>query len=241
MIPRIKQFLKVFLPPTCPLCRAVIEEDHTLCPKCFSAFPFISDPLCDKCGGPLSLGLADGEVCGGCLKKGQGSSISKARSVAKYAPQTSQLIKSFKEGDCVELSSFMGKLMYSYGENILKDVELITSVPLFWRKMVKRKFNQAAMLANEVGKYSNLPVCNNVLLRREGGKAQKLLGRSERKKQAKELYAVDTNLAPFVEGRVLLLIDDVYTTGATLEACAKALKDKGAQEVRTLTFAKTSH
>ena len=196
--------LNAFFPPTCPICAKRIETAGLLCADCFSGLQFIHA----HCDGKASAVVYD--------------EVSK------------QLILSLKYADRTEISMLLARMMVNAGKDILEQSDLLTCVPLHWTRMMVRKYNQAAVLAEAVSKICDIP-SNPLLLKRIKATA-KQSSRSERFANVREAFSFNAKYN--IKDKTIVLIDDVVTTGATTNECARVLLKNGAKEVRLLTFAK---
>jgi len=240
--------LDLVLPPRCLGCGALVAAQGALCPACWSAITFVTEPLCRCCGLPFAFdsgafelgetagGAADALECGACLAVPP--PFRRARAVMRYDDGSRPLLLGFKHGDRTEAAPpFAGWLARS-GRDLLAEAELIAPVPLHWRRLFARRFNQAALLAQALGRASGLPVVPDLLVRRRATPSQGHLSRAERQRNVAGAFAVHPRRGDLLRGRRLLLVDDVMTTGATVSACARAALRGGAAEVEVLVLAR---
>jgi competence protein ComFC len=222
--------LKLLYPPHCYLCSSPIEDGH-LCPACFAGLPRPAPegPLCARCGAPL--GDPEVDLCEECA--GRPWFFEQARSFGFYEGGLAELIKGLKFGGERALARELARYLLEAGEGLLTQAEALTYVPLTSGKLRQRGFNQAELLARELGKLADLPVIPALVKVRETADqtALKSWGRWENVRGA---------FAPSGEPLCarLLLVDDVYTTGATAEECSRALREGGYEEVYVLTVAR---
>ena len=200
-----------------------------ICRECLKKLPFVKEHYCMKCGKPAA---AEQEYCSQC--SGKKRSFTQGRSVLMYNDVLKVSVLKYKYEERREYGDFYAKLMCYYGKkDILRwNPDIILPVPLHRRKQRLRGFNQAAYLAIQVGEYFGIPVSENVLKNVKNTKSQKKLDAANRAHNLKNAFAVCED----VTGLDILVIDDVYTTGSTMEEIASLLRAKGAQNVYFFTI-----
>ena len=203
----LKSLLNAFFPPVCPVCSDRIDEAGKLCPRCFGRLAFVADNT-----------------------KEQASAV-------VYDETSRQLILALKYGDRLDLAPLLARLMYNAGRDSLADADVLAAVPLHWKRMFSRKYNQAVVLAAELSKLSGVPCCPEMLKRVKSTPKQGT--RKERFENVNKAFVSNSDFS--VRKKTIVLIDDVVTTGATAQACASVLLKNGAKEVRLLTFAKAQN
>ncbi|MCM1323090.1 MAG: ComF family protein [Acetobacter sp.] len=235
MIHWLKAFIYTILPPRCLLCGKVIHSDNSLCSDCFSNINFITKPYCKHCGFPLSEFETDSLYCLTCLSKKSPFRLS--RSAVKYDNFSKKLILDFKFSDRLENKTLLAHWLFVAGEDIFNQgIDVIIPVPLHYARLFKRKYNQSAVLAAELSKLCHRPVDYKVLRKIKHTTPQIECSGKQRSRNVKNAFQI---ISPEkIKGKRIVLIDDVFTTGATLTECAKALKCAGAKSVDTLTVAR---
>lgn len=216
----------------CILCqqRAGDIDDRGLCRACADSLPIITPPVCQKCGRPIG---EDG-ICIDCAYMRY--HFEQAVSVLHYTPEVKQLIHRFKYGGISYLSRTLGWWMArAFEQRCGWEVDVIIPVPLHPRRQRERGFNQSALLAREVGKYIGVPVNEKVLVRKKYTTAQAGLNKFQRMQNLHGAFEVREPEA--VRGKSVLLVDDVFTTGSTVDECSKELQQAGAKRVYVLTLA----
>ena len=198
------KFLNVFFPPVCPVCKSRTETAGGLCPDCFALLRFVEE------------------------------NSEKQASAVVYDEFSRQLILDLKYGDRLDIAPLLARLMYNAGQKVLRNADWLTGVPLHWKRMLSRKYNQAVVLMAELSRLSGVSSDPEILKRIKATPKQGT--RKERFENVKKAFVL--NSASDVQGKTIVLIDDVVTTGATAKACADVLLDGGAKEVRLLTFAR---
>jgi len=226
----------LLLPPRCLACGAVVAAEAPLCPGCWAAIAFLAPPCCACCGLPFAHDQGEGALCGGCVARPP--VFQRARAVFRYDDASRGLILAFKHGDRLDAVPPFARWLAAAGAELLAEADLILPVPLHRRRLFARRYNQAALLALALGKAAAKPVATQLLLRRRNTPSQGHLRSSQRRRNVAGAFAVAAGGAARLAGARVLLIDDVFTTGATLEAAAKALLAAGAREVDCLTLAR---
>ena len=217
-------------PPVCGACEAPTTAHGQLCSECWDRVRFIGAPQCAACGLPFPHELGKGALCGGCARARP--RIDRAR--AAFKP----MILAFKHGDRSDLLPALVGHLLRPGRVLLEDADLIVPVPLHWRRMLRRRFNQSALLANGLAARTGVPSWPDLLVRVKPTRTQGGLGRQGRIRNVAGAFRVRERHLVAVAGKRVLLIDDVATTGATLDAAARALLKAGAAAVDALTIAR---
>jgi len=228
--------LNAVLPPRCLKCGDILAAEHGLCPECWRKIAWLSPPCCACCGTPFPFDGGEGTRCGACLQKPP--AYDRARAVCRYDEESRDLILGFKHADRTDSVPALAGWMARAGAALLDSADLIVPVPLHWTRLASRRFNQAALLAQALGRLAARPVEPQALLRRRATRSQGHLGRLARFRNVKGAIAVTERHVSTVAHRRILLIDDVITTGATVESAAKALISAGAGSVDVLALAK---
>jgi ComF family protein len=230
--------LDVLLPPRCLMCGVMVEVDGLLCPACWSGLSFIAPPLCESCGLPFAFEVAARTRCAGCLA--DAPPFARARAVMVYDDASKRLILGFKHADRTEAAPTFGRWLARAGAALAAEADLIVPVPLHRWRLLLRRYNQAGLLAQALGRTVARPVVPDALVRRRRTPSQGGLGRTGRRRNVAGAFAVRASRARLVEGRRVLLVDDVHTTGATLGECARVLRRAGAAAVDVLTLARVT-
>lgn len=229
------RFLNALFPPVCLGCRKRVETVGALCSECFSHLKFITAPACLYCGKPLPGGEEKAKLCGNCLQ--HKPPYHRASAPLCYEEMSRKLILGLKYGDRLEVVPTFARFMVHAGADILKDADLLVPVPLHWKRLLIRKYNQAAVLSEAVTKLSGVPTDSFVLKRKKATPKQGGFSKSERYRNVDGVFMFNSKKT--IEGKVIVLIDDVMASGATVSSCAKELYAHGAAEVRILTLAKS--
>jgi ComF family protein len=222
-----KWLVDFFFPSRCLGCG---RWGDLICEKCFLDLPRIVPPICSKCGRPES----SGGLCPGCWSTPP--SIDGIRSVFRFEGVVRKAIHQLKYYDLKTISKDLAKILYDYITFNKLEYEVIVPVPLHKKRLRHRGYNQSLLIARELGKLTNNDVLTDVLVRvKEGVSQARTTGVQQRMKNVKDAFSYQGYSAM---NRKVILIDDVCTSGATLESCAEALKSAGAETVWGLTIAR---
>ncbi len=231
------KIIDLILPPVCFLCRDVVFKENSVCEKCWPQISFITVPFCEGCSYPFSFGeQGDHLKCGSCLESPM--TFTRTRAVFKYDHFSKNLILPFKHNKAIHFAPLLAQWMERAGKDILQDADLLVPVPLHWSRLLKRGFNQAVVLSRHLTKVSHIPTNVHVLKRMKRTASQGHLTVAEREENVRNSFQVKADGKRVIQGKTVILIDDVLTTGATVNACAKSLLKNGAKEVRVLVAAR---
>jgi ComF family protein len=231
-----RTMLDAVLPPRCLKCGEILSTGQGLCPDCWRKLTWLGAPCCACCGQPFAFDAGPDALCGACLQRRP--AYDRARAVLRYDDESRDLVIGLKHADRTESVPALAGWMARAGSALLESTELIVPVPLHWTRLATRRFNQAALLAQAIGRAAALPVLPQALSRRRATRSQGHLGRLARFRNVKGAIVLAKGHAAAITDRRILLIDDVITTGATVEAAAKALISAGARNVDVLALAK---
>ena len=230
------RLLDSVLPPRCISCEAPVDGQGKLCPDCWSHVRFIDRPMCATCGLPFEFDQGDGALCGACAA--ENPAYRWARSVMVYNANSRDLILRFKHADRTDAAPTFAKWMSRSGQDLVAATDLVVPVPLHRVRLLKRRFNQSALLSNAIAKLSGLDREPGLLERVRNTPSQGGRSRSARIANVSGAFRVREKSRGKLDGRSVLLVDDVMTTGETVEACAKILAKSGALHVDVLTLAR---
>ncbi len=233
----ISFIFNLVMPARCLICGRIVNGKNGLCGDCFSKIQFLSRQGCPRCAKPYDLPEDEGRLCSNCLK--EPPIFHSLRSAFIYDKYSKQLILPFKHADRIDMTPFLGNLMLHVGKDILENADIILAVPLHHKRLIKRKYNQAALLAHYLAKETNKKFLPNTLKRIIHTKTQGHDNAEQRKRNVKNAFSIKNK--DKIKGKNVLIIDDVYTTGATLNECAKELYNAGAKCVDCLTAARVKH
>jgi ComF family protein len=228
------RLLDLLLPPRCLSCGVTVPATGTLCTKCWRAVTFLGAPCCACCGYPFDFDVGAGGLCGACMA--DAPRFDRARAAMRYDDASRSLILGLKHGDRLHLAPPLAQWMRRAGKEILLAADLQLPVPLHWTRLFARRYNQAAVLAHAIAKAGGPPVAVDCLTRRRRTPSQGHKNASARRRNVAGAFAV--RHPDKIRGKRVVLIDDVLTTGATVEECARVLKRAGAARVDVLTLAR---
>jgi ComF family protein len=234
--------LDVLLPPRCLICAALVPTDGTLCAGCFREMTLIGEPQCHCCGVPFLHSGQGVRAAGGALHcqrcVNNPPEYRRARAAWLYDKASRRLLLPLKYADRTELVRPLARQMAFAGRDLLARAELLLPVPLHYRRLVMRKYNQAGLLAKRLSKLSGVTWAPDLLRRRRATPALGGLSAGERIVALEGAFRLARGGAARIAGRRLLLVDDVMTSGATARACAAVLLAAGAASVDVLAAAR---
>ncbi len=224
------------LPPLCPSCRAPLGDGMGLCAECWSKLSFIEPPFCARLGIPFTYDPGPGLLSMQAIA--DPPAYDRSRAAVRYDDIARTLVHAFKYGDRLDFAPVMGRWMARAGRELLEGADALVPVPLHWRRLWARRFNQSAALAMEISGASGIPVVHDSLKRVRATVQQVGLSKTERAENVQGAFRVSGEGKAGIAGRRLVLVDDVLTSGATVDTCARALLRAGAAHVDVLVFAR---
>jgi ComF family protein len=227
--------LDLLFPPLCLACRAPVGSEGGFCAGCWSGLTFLDGPACACCGTPFAVDPGAGSLCAACLAKPP--AFSRARAILAYDEESRGAILALKHADRLELVPGFARWLGRVGGPLLETADLIVPVPLHRSRLWRRRYNQSAELARRLARDWGRPFDPLALVRVRATLSQGAMP-SARARRKNVLSAFRVPDPGRVEGRQILLVDDVLTTGATAEACSRALKRAGAADITVLTLAR---
>jgi ComF family protein len=231
------QAVNIIFPAKCVICNSLTAEVMSLCTDCWKNIEFITDPQCGLCGFPFDFDMGEGILCATC--NCTSPFFDKALSIFKYSNYSKSLILKLKYNDQLHIAHFLAKLISERLHN-LYEYRVIIPVPLHVKKMRKRLFNQSAIIASHVAKISKLDFLPNSLIKKRNDTPQNKLNRERRKTNILNSFSVAEESKKFIQGKNIILIDDVYTTGSTVNECSKTLKKAGCGKILVATAARVT-
>ena len=231
-----KFILDIALPPLCPSCREPLGDGVGLCAACWSKLSFIEPPYCARLGIPFIYDPGPGLLSMEAIA--DPPAYDRARAAVRYDEIARALVLSFKYADRLDLAPMMGRWMARAGREVLADADALLPVPLHWRRLWARRFNQAAALAGAISDISGVPVLPNAIKRVRATPQQVGLSKPERADNVQGAFQVPPEQKAEIAGKRVVLIDDVLTSGATVDTCARALLRAGCAHVDVLVFAR---
>ena len=233
MVYRVADLL---LPPVCPSCRSAVADANALCARCWSSVRFIEAPICPVYGTPFAYELGAGILSAEALA--DPPPFRRARSAAVYGDSSRALVHRLKYQDSPELAAVLATAMHRAGQQLFADCAVIVPVPLHRWRLWRRRYNQAAVLAACLAELSGVPHDPAILARIRPTPRQVGLTATQREDNVRGAFHVSEHMRSRLTGRGVLLVDDVYTSGATAKAASRALLRAGAAAVDVLTFAR---
>lgn len=230
--------LNAIYPPTCAMCDSETVSAGQLCPMCWRDTPFIRGLVCDLCGAPLpGEGDDDGTIrCDSCVMIGR--PWSRGRAALAYGGKARGFVLRLKHADRLDLVDPAARWMTQAGAAIWPPTPLLVPVPAHWTRRVKRRYNQAALLARSVARQTGADVEPQALVRARRTPILEGKGLSERFDELDGTIHPNTGRGSAMTGRSVILVDDVLTSGATLAASTEAAYAAGAVDVRVLALAR---
>ena len=227
----IRQVVQLLFPLRCPVCDEIVRpRGEKICTGCMDKLKLLTPPWCMRCGKKLS---EEGELCFDCKNKKH--EFLRGRALYEYESAAPSIYR-FKYGKRQEYADFFGEEMVKFlGDFILKvQPDALIPIPLHKKRLSKRGYNQAALLAKAVGKYSGVPVNDKLLVRIKNTKPLKMQNPSERQNNLKKAFNIAQN---DVKLNTTVIIDDIYTTGSTIDEAARVLQAAGVKKIYFITLA----
>lgn len=224
------------LPPRCPISGEIVETQGMAAPAAWAGLNFITAPMCACCGAPFEFEAGEGAQCVHCLDDRPPFEV--ARAALKYDDASRSVILGFKHGDKTHAAPAFIPWLKRAGAEILREADCLIPVPLHRWRLISRRYNQAALIAFALGKESGIEVLPQALIRTRPTPSQGHMKAKERMKNVRGAFAFDERFKDRIVGKNIVLVDDVYTTGATVRECAKVLIESGARKVHVLTLAR---
>jgi ComF family protein len=227
--------LDIALPTLCVACREPVAGVG-VCAGCWAKLSFIAKPYCPRLGIPFVYDPGPGLLSMEAIA--DPPAYQRARAAVRYDDVARTLVHALKYHDRTDLAPAMGRWMARAGEELLAEADVLVPVPLHWRRGWSRRYNQSGALARAIEKQSGVPVARDVLRRIRPTQQQIGLSRPQRASNVQGAFKVASDRMADIQGRRVILIDDVLTSGATTDACARALLRAKAAQVDVLVFAR---
>jgi len=230
-------------PPRCLACGAETGSDNALCGPCWQDTPFVTGLVCDDCGLPLpGIDTDEAVSCDACLE--HPPPWGRARAPLLYEGAARKMVLALKHGDRLDLVPAMARWMAPLAASLApadaSGRAVVVPVPLHRFRLLRRRFNQVALLGHQIARRCDLSFCPDALLRRRWTTPQEGMGRAERLANQDGAFALHPRRRDQVQGRGILLVDDVMTSGATLRACTQTLLAAGAAQVNCVVLARVA-
>src|SRR6201997_4298873 len=205
------------LPPRCLACGEIVGEADSLCGRCWAGINFFAPPWCALCGAPFPHPMGEDALCAACAR--ERGSWDRAQAVLRYDKNSRHLVLGLKHGDRTHAAGAFGRWMYRAGDEVLAGADLLVPVPLHWTRLFQRRYTQAALLAQAIHASGGPPVAADWLVRRRRTPSQGPLGPAARERNVRGAFAIRAGRG--FAGKRVVVIDDVMTTGATVDECAR--------------------
>lgn len=226
--------LNFLFPSHCTKCNEPVDMQGSLCSTCWQEITFISAPCCVQCGYPFDYELSPEMICASCIAAPP--PFTKGRSVLKYDEFSRDMVLSFKHADRTDQAPVFAKWMLRSAPDLFEENVLIAPVPLHNHRLIKRRYNQAALLVNALASLTLKKSAVDLLIRTRATPSQGSKSFKGRFRNVQGAFSISSRWKEKIMGEHILLIDDVYTTGATVSACSECLLKYGAAEVSVLTL-----
>jgi ComF family protein len=231
----LRSIMDFALPPRCPGCGVITPDPDQFCATCWQALHFLGEPCCESCDLPLPYAVAEGAQCAACLAQPPRHSGIKA--AVAYGPISREIALKLKHGGKIGLARLVAQQLRRH-LSALPDSLLLVPVPLHWTRLWRRRYNQSALIAAQLARLSPAEYCPDLLVRTKATRSLGGLSARERAKMVKGAFAIRPKQQGRVQGRSVVLVDDVYTSGATADACVRALLKAGATDVTIFCWAR---
>ncbi|MBB4005734.1 ComF family protein [Aurantimonas endophytica] len=229
---------RLLFPPVCPGCQAALTGAGTVCPQCWPKLRYIERPFCEVLGLPFSYDLGKGFLSAEAIA--EPPPFARLRAAVLYEDLAARLVGALKYSDRTDLVPLMAGWMRRAGAELLADADIVVPVPLHTGRLWRRRFNQSAELARRIARETGTTYSALALRRVKPTRSQVGLGASQRQENVRGAFKVVDPRRSEIQGRRVLLVDDVYTTGATTASATRALKRAGARDVDVLVFARVA-
>ena len=231
-----RRLVDAVLPPRCLACGEEVSGAAGVCPRCWSALRFLAPPWCRVCGLPFAFDAGPAATCDACSD--QPPAYTSARAALAYDAAARPLILGFKHGDRTLAAPVFAAWIAAAAATELAAADVLVPVPLHYRRLLQRRYNQAAVIAQALARGGGPPLLVDGLVRRRATPSQGHRDRAARRANVAGAFAVPARRRPAIAGRRVALVDDVMTSGATADACVAALQEAGAAAVHVITLAR---
>lgn len=228
--------LDLFYPPTCLDCHAPVATSDALCPRCFGRLRPITTPFCPRLGIPFQHDLGPGALSAEAIA--DPPPFERSRSAVLYNEVARAIVSRMKYGDRPELAGFCARLMHRAGHELWSDDAVLVPVPLNRWRLLSRRYNQSTELARALGRLTGIAVEPSLVRRHRNTRQQVGLTRDARHRNVAGAFRAHPDLITRLNGRRVILVDDVITTGSTIAAITRTLTKAGVDKVDVISFAR---
>ncbi|MEM7650656.1 MAG: ComF family protein [Pseudomonadota bacterium] len=225
------------LPPRCVITGEMVDKQGMIAPEAWAQLEFIADPKCAQCGFPFEFEVEKGSLCASCIDRPP--PFKTVRSALKYNDASRDLVLGFKHADKLHSVLAFIPWLEKAGADMLEDADFLVPVPLHRWRLLGRRYNQSAIIGQELSKSTKIPMIVDAIKRIRATPSQGYLKAAERHKNVKHAFAMNSKRQEIMKGKTVVIIDDVFTTGATVKECTKTLLKAGVKEVHILTLTRT--
>lgn len=229
--------LNTILPPRCVLSGDMVDQQGMISPQSWAQLDFIHDPLCQSCGAPFGYEVQQGAHCASCID--YPPPFDSARAALKYNDASRNLVLGFKHADKTHGALAFVPWLKTAGRDMLSSADALIPVPLHRWRLLKRRYNQSAIIGHYLSKDTKIPMLHDALIRTRYTPVQGHMSHDERRKNVRKAFIANPVHEDDIKDKTLVLIDDVYTTGSTVKECTKALRKAGAKKIHILTLTRT--
>mgnify|MGYP003628084738 CR=1 FL=1 len=230
-----KPLIDFALPPRCPVCGVTVEADNRFCLSCWQQLDFLARPWCVACGLPFAFDGPDNSLCGKCLT--DPPTHDGVRAVVRYDDQSSLIAMRLKYGTRLGLAKLIAEHLQKFAGEC-SDNAIIVPVPLHRSRLWRRGFNQSVLIGRELAQTTGIGMNYNAISRHKPTPPLRGMSGAQRRKVVDAAFALRGDARSAVAGKAILLVDDVYTSGSTSNACARLLKKAGAEQVLVFCWAR---
>ena len=231
----IKVIIDLIFPKKCIICDKH-DCQNEICTECWVKIKFISQPSCFICSTPFLYEEEKEAICAPCIVNKP--NYDRAIAILEYDDASKKIIHKFKYNDQLHILNYIVNLMTNIGKEIFNNIDMIAPVPIHKYKLLKRGYNQSALIAMNIASRKNLPYLPQLLIKSKNTIAQTGLKKSQRISNISNSFKLNHKFYANLAGKNILLIDDVITTGSTINECSRVLKKEGANKIFVLTLAK---
>ncbi len=223
------------LPPRCPVCGLTVDADNRFCLACWRQLDFLAKPWCGACGLPFAFDHPDDSLCGKCLT--EPPIHNGVRAVVRYDDRSSLIAMRLKYGSRLGLAKLIAEHLQKFVAECSENA-IIVPVPLHRSRLWRRGFNQAVLIGEELARLSDIAMNFNVIYRCKITPPLRGMSGRQRRRTVDAAFALRAGVQASLAGKTVLLVDDVYTSGSTSNACARLLKKAGAEQVFVFCWAR---